>query len=96
VSDHTVARRYARLRSAGTPPVRGLVDPARIDQTRWFVRAQIAALRPPPQDRSSKPVALDEEALYRYLTTDAAALPGIRHLATAPVIRTVQSTGVPA
>ncbi|HEY3753927.1 MAG TPA: AsnC family transcriptional regulator [Pseudonocardiaceae bacterium] len=33
------------------------------------------------------------EALYRYLTTDVAALPGIQHLETAPVIRTVKTTG---
>jgi hypothetical protein len=31
--------------------------------------------------------------LYRYLTTDVAALPGVGHLETAPVIRTVKTTG---
>jgi DNA-binding Lrp family transcriptional regulator len=40
VSDHTVARRYARLRADGLLRVRGLADPARIGQTQWFVRVQ--------------------------------------------------------
>jgi DNA-binding Lrp family transcriptional regulator len=38
VSDQTVARRYARLRSAGVLRVLGLVDPLRIGLTPWFVR----------------------------------------------------------
>ncbi len=38
-------------------------------------------------------VAPTNEALYRYLTTDVAALPGVQHLETAPVIRTVKTTG---
>ncbi|HEX5405112.1 MAG TPA: AsnC family transcriptional regulator [Pseudonocardiaceae bacterium] len=38
-------------------------------------------------------VSPSNEALYRYLTTDVAALPGIQHLETAPVIRTVKTTG---
>jgi DNA-binding Lrp family transcriptional regulator len=40
-------------------------------------------------------VSPSNEALYRYLTTDVAALPGIQHLETAPVIRTVKTTGRP-
>lgn len=38
VSDHTVARRYARLRGDGILVVRGLPDPVRLGQTQWFVR----------------------------------------------------------
>jgi DNA-binding Lrp family transcriptional regulator len=40
VSDHTVARRYARLRAEGRLRVRGLVEPTRIGHTQWFVRVQ--------------------------------------------------------
>jgi DNA-binding Lrp family transcriptional regulator len=38
VSDHTVARRCARLRSEGSLRVRGLVDPARLGHVEWVVR----------------------------------------------------------
>lgn len=40
VSDQTAARRYARLRSAGTVRVLGLVDPLRSGLTPWFVRVR--------------------------------------------------------
>jgi DNA-binding Lrp family transcriptional regulator len=38
VSDQTVARRYARLRSAGSLRVRGLLDPRRQGRVEWIVR----------------------------------------------------------
>jgi DNA-binding Lrp family transcriptional regulator len=38
VSDQTVARRYARLRSAGSLRVWGLVDPSGLGQVEWLVR----------------------------------------------------------
>lgn len=38
VSDHTVARRYRRLRAAGTLRVVGLPDAARLGHVEWFVR----------------------------------------------------------
>ena len=38
-------------------------------------------------------VSPSNEALYRYLTTDVAALSGVQHLETSPVIRTVKMTG---
>jgi DNA-binding Lrp family transcriptional regulator len=40
VSDQTVARRYARLRSLGALRVLGLVDPLRVGLTPWFVRVR--------------------------------------------------------
>ncbi|KQC38172.1 Lrp/AsnC family transcriptional regulator [Frankia sp. ACN1ag] len=40
VSDQTVARRYARLRGAGTLRVLGLVDPLRVGLTAWLVRVR--------------------------------------------------------
>jgi DNA-binding Lrp family transcriptional regulator len=38
VSDQTVARRYARLRSTGSLRVRGLLDPRRMGRLQWVVR----------------------------------------------------------
>ncbi|GAA4634788.1 Lrp/AsnC family transcriptional regulator [Actinoallomurus vinaceus] len=38
VSDQTVARRYARLRAAGSLRVWGLVDPSRLGRIEWLVR----------------------------------------------------------
>lgn len=38
VSDQTVARRYARMRSAGSLRVWGLVDASRLGQVEWLVR----------------------------------------------------------
>ncbi|MDT8913866.1 Lrp/AsnC family transcriptional regulator [Amycolatopsis sp. PS_44_ISF1] len=40
VSDQTVARRYARLRSAGRLRVTGRTDPARLGEVWWFVRVR--------------------------------------------------------
>jgi DNA-binding Lrp family transcriptional regulator len=40
VSDHTVARRYARLREAGTVRLRGLAEPDRVGLTQWLVRLE--------------------------------------------------------
>ncbi|MDG4536284.1 AsnC family transcriptional regulator [Streptomyces sp. AV19] len=42
VSDQTVARRYARLRSAGSLRVVGLTDPLRLGEVPWFVRVRCA------------------------------------------------------
>ncbi|KNB54134.1 Lrp/AsnC family transcriptional regulator [Streptomyces caatingaensis] len=42
VSDQTVARRYSRLRSAGTLRVVGLTDPLRLGEVPWFVRVRCA------------------------------------------------------
>ncbi|WP_308297064.1 Lrp/AsnC family transcriptional regulator [Streptomyces sp. UNOB3_S3] len=42
VSDQTVARRYSRLRSAGTLRVLGLTDPLRLGEVPWFVRIRCA------------------------------------------------------
>ncbi|GAA0393084.1 Lrp/AsnC family transcriptional regulator [Streptomyces luteireticuli] len=42
VSDQTVARRYTRLRSAGTLRVVGLTDPLRLGEVPWFVRVRCA------------------------------------------------------
>ena len=38
VSDHTVTRRYQRLRTAGLLRVVGLTEPGRVGQVQWFVR----------------------------------------------------------
>ena len=38
VSDHTIARRYRRLRSQGVLRVVGLPDSARLGRTDWFIR----------------------------------------------------------
>lgn len=43
VSDQTVARRYARLRSSGRLRIRGQTDAGQADQTQWIVRVQCAA-----------------------------------------------------
>jgi DNA-binding Lrp family transcriptional regulator len=43
VSDQTVARRYARLRSSGRLRIRGQTDAGLADQTQWIVRVQCAA-----------------------------------------------------
>ena len=40
VSDQTVARRYSRLYETGMLRVRGLTDPAMLEETRWIVRVQ--------------------------------------------------------
>ena len=40
VSDQTVARRYGRLRQAGSVRVLGLTDPLRVGLTPWFVRVR--------------------------------------------------------
>lgn len=40
VSDQTVARRYTRLRTAGTLRVVGLTDPLRLGEVPWFVRVR--------------------------------------------------------
>jgi len=40
VSEQTIARRYRRLHTQGVVRVLGLIDPARQNQARWFVRAQ--------------------------------------------------------
>ncbi|NEA46737.1 Lrp/AsnC family transcriptional regulator [Streptomyces sp. SID10815] len=42
VSDRTVARRYARLRSAGAVRVLGGVDPTSLGATLWFLRVRCA------------------------------------------------------
>ncbi|MFD6160933.1 Lrp/AsnC family transcriptional regulator [Nocardia sp. NPDC060256] len=42
VSDRTIARRYARLRSAGVVRVIGGVDPAALGGTTWFLRVRCA------------------------------------------------------
>ncbi|GAA5063065.1 Lrp/AsnC family transcriptional regulator [Streptomyces similanensis] len=42
VSDRTVARRYARLRSAGAVRVLGGVDPTALGATLWFLRVRCA------------------------------------------------------
>ncbi|MFF4161207.1 Lrp/AsnC family transcriptional regulator [Streptomyces sp. NPDC001678] len=42
VSDQTVARRYTRLRTAGTLRVLGLTDPLRLGEVPWFVRIRCA------------------------------------------------------
>src|SRR5881628_3198152 len=38
VSDQTVARRYARMRAAGSLRVRALTDPGRLGRLEWVVR----------------------------------------------------------
>jgi DNA-binding Lrp family transcriptional regulator len=43
VSDQTVARRYARLRSSGRLRIRAQTDAQLADQTQWIVRVQCAA-----------------------------------------------------
>ena len=40
VSDQTIARRYARLRSTGLIRVLGLTDPLRLGEIPWYVRVQ--------------------------------------------------------
>ncbi|MER7790214.1 Lrp/AsnC family transcriptional regulator [Streptomyces sp. NPDC097640] len=40
VSDQTVARRYTRMRTAGTARVVGLTDPAALGEAVWLVRVQ--------------------------------------------------------
>ncbi|OMI38749.1 Lrp/AsnC family transcriptional regulator [Streptomyces sparsogenes] len=42
VSDQTVARRYTRLRTAGTIRVLGLTDPVALGEVVWLVRVQCA------------------------------------------------------
>ncbi|GAA4523936.1 Lrp/AsnC family transcriptional regulator [Amycolatopsis samaneae] len=42
VSDRTVARRYARLRAAGTLRVVGISDPAAVGEAQWTVRVRAA------------------------------------------------------
>lgn len=42
VSDHTVARRYRRLRESNALLVVGLVDARAVGQTRWYVRIRCA------------------------------------------------------
>ncbi|MFG1606620.1 Lrp/AsnC family transcriptional regulator [Actinoplanes sp. NPDC049265] len=42
VSDRTIARRYARLRSAGALRVLGSVDPTALGAVRWFLRVRCA------------------------------------------------------
>jgi DNA-binding Lrp family transcriptional regulator len=42
VSDQTIARRYARLRSAGSLRVLGMTDPTVLGEVTWFVRVHCA------------------------------------------------------
>lgn len=49
VSDQTVARRYARLRSVQALRVIGFSDPVLVGDDQWMVRARCA---PPPRRRS--------------------------------------------
>lgn len=42
VSDQTIARRYSRLRSAGSLRVLGVTDPTVLGEVSWFVRVQCA------------------------------------------------------
>jgi DNA-binding Lrp family transcriptional regulator len=42
VSDQTIARRYSRLRSAGSLRVLGMTDPTMLGEVAWFVRVQCA------------------------------------------------------
>lgn len=42
VSDQTIARRYGRLRSAGSLQVLGMTDPAVLGEVAWFVRVNCA------------------------------------------------------
>ncbi|WP_433654616.1 Lrp/AsnC family transcriptional regulator [Nocardia sp. CA-128927] len=49
-----------------------------------------AAATTGPTNLYATTICADQRALYRYLTTQVAALPGVTHVETAPVIRTVK------
>jgi DNA-binding Lrp family transcriptional regulator len=46
-----------------------------------------------PNNLTASVVCLDDAAFYRYLTESLGALPAIRHIETAPIIRTIKRAG---
>ncbi len=65
VSEQTIARRYRRLHTQGVVRVLGLIDPARQNQARWFVRAQC---RPDAAAHLAKVLAARDDVSWVSLT----------------------------
>ncbi|KAB8196522.1 AsnC family transcriptional regulator [Nonomuraea phyllanthi] len=73
------------------------VPPAELDATGRALAGHpeiaFAGATTGPANLTASLVCRDDEAFYRYLTESLGALPAIRHLETAPVIRTVKRAG---
>ncbi|GAA3670419.1 Lrp/AsnC family transcriptional regulator [Nonomuraea antimicrobica] len=73
------------------------VPPAELDATgRALIRhteVAFAGATTGPTNLSATIVCRDDAALYRFLTESVGALPAIRHIETAPIIRTVKRAG---
>ncbi|MBT2224817.1 Lrp/AsnC family transcriptional regulator [Nonomuraea sp. NEAU-A123] len=66
VSDQTVARRYARLRSAGLLRVVGLANPLLTGHVHWFLRLRCAPGAAPPM---AEALARRDDTSWVYLTS---------------------------
>lgn len=73
------------------------VSPADLDATGQALTAHpevaFAGATTGPTNLMASIVCRDDAALYRYLTDSLGALPAIRHIETAPIIRTVKRAG---
>jgi DNA-binding Lrp family transcriptional regulator len=73
------------------------VPPAELDATGRALAGHhevaFAGATTGPANLTASIVCRDDEALYRYLTDSLGALPAIRHIETAPIIRTVKRAG---
>lgn len=74
VSDQTVARRYARLRSTGALRVRGLTDPYLHDSAPWFLRLRCAPAAAAP---IAKALARRDDTAWIRLTSGGAEVTGM-------------------
>ncbi|TYB56433.1 Lrp/AsnC family transcriptional regulator [Nonomuraea sp. PA05] len=73
------------------------VPPAELDATGRALAGHhevaFAGATTGPANLTASIVCRDDEALYRYLNDSLGALPAIRHIETAPIIRTVKRAG---
>jgi DNA-binding Lrp family transcriptional regulator len=71
VSDQTIARRYTRLRSDGHIRVVASIDPSRLGNVQWVVRAQC---RPDGAERLGQALALREDTSWVSLSSGGTEL----------------------